>query len=355
MKKRKFTFYLGIPVIIIIAVFLFSGGAYIYWNTSSPAKTCYSCHEIQHSFATWSASAHRELNCFFCHGTALSEGFHSLKEKSRMVASHFTKKPFSEDITLNERQMNEMSFRCKSCHEQEYAMWLSGGHSLTYADVFLNENQNSAEQPNEDCFRCHGMFYSGNITSLIEPVSVSGPWKLVPKDHYGLPVIPCLSCHSVHTEGYPKNPPEYQNPEKIFYEKSDTYATAGIFNRQEHLFFNAEDLPQPGIFYKDRTLKTSGDPLVRICKQCHAPNVRHQAGTSDDRTPAGVHEGISCLACHEKHSNNSKRSCINCHPAISNCGLDVTAMNTSYADPESPNNIHFVSCKDCHAGIMRYE
>ena len=37
-----------------------------------------------------------------------------------------------------------------------------------------------------------------------------------------------------------------------------------------------------------------------------------------------------------------------CHPAISNCKLDVTKMNTSFKDPESPNNIHWVACTDCH-------
>ena len=54
------------------------------------------------------------------------------------------------------------------------------------------------------------------------------------------------------------------------------------------------------------------------------------------------------MACHETHSNNTKNSCKTCHPAISNCKIDVTKMNTSYADAKSPNNIHFVGCTDCH-------
>ncbi|HXX62253.1 MAG TPA: cytochrome c3 family protein, partial [Bacteroidota bacterium] len=74
----------------------------------------------------------------------------------------------------------------------------------------------------------------------------------------------------------------------------------------------------------------------------------HEAGTSDDRTPRGVHEGISCLACHENHSNASRSSCQNCHPAISNCQRDVTTMNTTFFDRKSPHNIHFVRCIDCH-------
>ena len=87
---------------------------------------------------------------------------------------------------------------------------------------------------------------------------------------------------------------------------------------------------------------------MRNCIQCHAPGASHQAGTSDDRTPRGVHEGLSCLDCHETHSNDARNSCNNCHPAVSNCNQDVTKMNTSYFDPNSPNNIHWVDCIDCH-------
>lgn len=335
-------------MVILLLSFLSLGGVYVYWNNSSPAKTCYSCHEIQHSYTSWSASAHRELHCISCHGTALSSGFHSLKEKSRMVMSHFLKN-YPEDIRLNEQQVVTMTERCKTCHQQEYAQWLSSGHSLSYADVFLNEKQNSKEQLNEDCLRCHGMFYEGNIASLVEPVSVIGPWKLLSENHFVMPVIPCLSCHSNHIQGYPKISPEYNAPDKVFYNKPDPYSKIGIFNRQEKKFILVDYLPQPKIFAGKRQVNTSQDPVVRNCKQCHAPNVWHQSGSSDDRTPTGVHEGISCMACHEKHSNNSKRSCKSCHPAISNCGLDVTTMNTSYASPESKNNIHFVSCESCHA------
>jgi hypothetical protein len=98
----------------------------------------------------------------------------------------------------------------------------------------------------------------------------------------------------------------------------------------------------------EQKVKVSDDIVMRNCIQCHAPNALHQAGTADDRTPRGVHEGLSCTACHEPHSNDAKNSCASCHPAISNCKLDVTKMNTSYADVKSVNNIHFVACANCH-------
>jgi hypothetical protein len=82
--------------------------------------------------------------------------------------------------------------------------------------------------------------------------------------------------------------------------------------------------------------------------QCHAPSVWHQAGSHDDKTPVGVHEGLSCRACHEPHSNFQRNSCNKCHPAISNCNLDVKTMNTSYFSPSSEHDIHSVACIDCH-------
>jgi hypothetical protein len=42
-------------------------------------------------------------------------------------------------------------------------------------------------------------------------------------------------------------------------------------------------------------------------------------------------------------------SCANCHPRLSNCGLDVEKMDTTFLKKESTHNIHFVKCVDCHA------
>ena len=68
----------------------------------------------------------------------------------------------------------------------------------------------------------------------------------------------------------------------------------------------------------------------------------------DDRTGIGVHEGISCLACHEKHGQQTRASCANCHPRLSNCGLDVEKMDTTFFSTSSKHNIHWVKCADCH-------
>ncbi|MFO7923517.1 MAG: multiheme c-type cytochrome [Bacteroidales bacterium] len=324
-------------------------GYYSYWNAAPPDRTCTSCHEIEQSYNMWASSAHRDINCIECHGTALSNGIHSLQEKMRMIFRHYSR-DFYDNISLNEEQVLAMNQTCRECHQAEYSAWLSGGHSVNYTHIFLDKEQNSSEQLNHDCLRCHGMFYEGDIYSLVEPVSTEGPWHLKDQHKAGQPVIPCLTCHSIHEDGIPKAGMEYAGSDEMHFRRMPGYSKAGLYDRNERMFLNASVMPKPVMYESERHLKVSDDPLMRLCIQCHAPDVWHQAGSMDDRTPTGVHEGISCLACHDSHSNSAVNACINCHPGTSNCGLDNMTMNTTYAFKDSPNNIHFVSCADCHEG-----
>jgi hypothetical protein len=74
-----------------------------------------------------------------------------------------------------------------------------------------------------------------------------------------------------------------------------------------------------------------------------------KVGSGDDRTTAGVHEGLSCFACHQGHGQKTRASCATCHPQLSNCGVNVEMMDTTFKSAQSPHNIHFVKCVDCHA------
>jgi hypothetical protein len=335
---------IGASLLVILAALLAS---YSGWNAASPATTCAQCHEISHSFDLWARSAHRNIACKDCHGTALSEGMHSLKEKAAMLFYHKSNLR-SEDVRISEDQRMEVMQRCITCHQIEYAKWNSGGHAVNYSEVFLNTSHNKAKVPYDDCLRCHGMFFDkGTIRNIIEPLDTEGPWKLKNESIALRPAIPCFACHEIHQSGFPGMRQKLKVPSVLHYSRIKKSFTA-LYYRRDSMYFPVSLLPIPTINYQSKAIKISDDVNQRLCTQCHAPNAFNIGSTGDDHTPRGVHEAISCLACHDSHSNSAIESCKNCHPAISNCKLDVEKMNTTYSDKESKNNIHFVSCTDCH-------
>lgn len=347
MKNKTIRNVARIFVLLFIALFVFAG-SYTWWNAANPEKTCASCHEITPSVGTWQTSAHQEISCFKCHGTALENGWHSLSEKAKMVFSHVGSKHYPDDIRMTEAQMLETMERCKNCHQNEYANWKASGHAATYEHVFLHETHNTTEQINYDCLRCHGMFYEGTVDDLVEPISIEGPWNLKDASKAKQATIPCMACHKMHSLGSPSKNPDFANPDNIFYSRSIQNNSVGFYSRHEKMHFDLKNLPIPVMLNGADTVKAPTDPVYRLCVQCHAPSAWHQASQGDDRTPRGVHEGLSCNACHEPHSNYQRNSCDNCHPAISNCGIDVQTMNTTFLSPSSPHDIHSVSCADCH-------
>ncbi len=332
-------------VILLFVVVLLA--SYSRWNAASPSKTCASCHEISHSVDLWTASTHRNIVCKECHGTALSEGIHSLKEKGAMLFHHNSKIK-TEDVKISEVQRLKVMERCVSCHQAEYAKWNSGGHAMNYSEVFLNTAHNKAETIYEDCLRCHGMFFDkGTVHDIVEPLDTLGPWKLKNVNLTDRPAIPCFSCHQVHQAGNPGKRPNFGTPSNLHYTRKKEILTS-FYYRRDSMYFPVASLVPQEINYQLKAVKISMDPNQSLCIQCHSPNAFNMGGTDDDRTPRGVHEGISCLACHDSHSNSATASCKSCHPAISNCKLDVEKMNTTYFDRSSKNNIHFVGCTDCH-------
>lgn len=318
-----------------------------YWHISAPQRICSSCHEIQTSHDTWRQSAHRDARCTDCHGTSLSSGLHSLRQNARRVLAHFSR-PQTENLRLTEEQVIAMLARCRRCHEREYAGWLSSGHSASYADIFLNDDHNQTELVMDDCLRCHGMFFEGTARDIVTPLSIKGPWKLVKPELANRPAIPCLACHRIHLKGSPAQEPDHSQPRTILYKQAFLIQEPSFYERREKTWFAISLLPRPAVLEGPRQVAMSGDGRQRLCYQCHAPGAEHQLGTGDDRTPRGVHEGLSCLACHAPHSMEVRRSCADCHPRLSNCGLDVEKMDTSYAKADTRHNIHTVACADCH-------
>jgi hypothetical protein len=317
--KNKNTGWLLMPL-AVTAVFLLSVvlGGLGYLEFMPPERTCVSCHEIRASHARWTNSVHRNVSCKACHGGS-ADSIHALRENAKRVFSHLTK-PRHDDIRLSEDQIIRMTRACQSCHEREFAHWSQGGHGTNYARIFMDPAHNGIEQMADDCLRCHGMFFEGNMSELAAPLDVKGPWRFKNPAMAGRPAIPCLACHQMPAPGEPFSRSRSEREEES---KRETNAPAfrrdaiAFYVRQEKAHIAIDDLMTPKIVHGGRSVKVSDDPRQRLCTQCHAPDAFGNAGSSDDRTPRGVHEGLSCAACHAPHSNNTRISCALCHPRFS--------------------------------------
>jgi hypothetical protein len=194
------------------------------------------------------------------------------------------------------------------------------------------------------------MHFEGSIEDIVTPGDVRGPWRLKKSDLAEQPTIPCMACHSIHRFGEPSSKPG----ERAGAKQSKVRPSLALYDRRSRMHVQVEQLPIPAVLDKQQPVKTSPDPRQGLCYQCHAPLSSRAIGSGDDRTPMGVHEGLSCLACHQGHQQNTRASCANCHPRFSNCGLDVEKMDTTFANVKSRRDVHMVKCIDCHSsGVPR--
>ena len=345
-KKRRLFWPFRLFLWLLLIMSLGTAGGLGYFQFAPPEKTCLSCHEIHDAYDRWSVSSHRDVDCKACHGGSLTTGIHGLVENAQRVVGHFQAESRT-DIRLDEEQVVRMQDACRACHASEFAAWQQGGHAATYADIYLDETHNRTEQLSNDCLRCHGMFFAGRIDDLVTPVDTQGPWRLVEARRQLWPTIPCLACHEVHRDSPRLADRAEGSPEALV-------DAVSFYHRYEKEHFSTHILPDPRLTWQGQPVRLSSDRRQRVCIQCHAPESSEHAGTSDDKTPRGVHEGVSCLACHHPHTNDATASCATCHPVISNCGIDVTTMDTSFASAQSGHDIHFVACGDCHTdGVPR--
>jgi hypothetical protein len=340
---------LVVTLLVVAAILSVPTLSFVYESGGSAA--CARCHEIAPMAAKWLASSHRNVACARCHGDALTlePAFHMTN--ANRVVTHWTGK-VPERPRLKLKDVFAILERCRTCHPNEYAAWAAGPHAVQYKDIFLDKQHNRDRRLMDDCLRCHAMHFEGGIRDLVTPIDNKGPWKLLREDLAQKPAIPCLTCHSVHKQG---------EPQKLHVRKAGLsrnepvfLPSLALFDRRESAPVDAQLLPVPVVYDNQRPIRMSRDPRQGLCYQCHAPLANMQYNSGDDRTPVGVHEGLSCFSCHDKHRQTTRASCATCHPRLSNCNRDVETMDTTFFNKQSRRNIHFVTCAECHPkGIPR--
>ena len=337
--------YLWTAAAAVVALLLLLPASSVYYR-STAGGGCAGCHEIRESYDLWRQSTHRSISCSACHGDSLTSNVSFHMDNARRLVRH-AQGEVPEQIRIKGLDVVRMMERCKSCHRQEFADWQAGPHGSTFSTIFLDAKHNRERLLMDDCLRCHGTYYEGGIRQLVAPLDTQGPWKLIDAQWEKQPAIPCFACHQMHRRGEPLRKPLQARPRASTGEEIQRPSLA-LFERRELQHVAAIDLPLPQMRDKDRAVKMSPDPRQALCYQCHAPLAARQVGSGDDRTAIGVHEGISCLACHQKHGQTTRASCASCHPRLSNCGLDVEKMDTTFLSPRSKHNIHFAKCAGCH-------
>jgi Cytochrome c554 and c-prime len=333
------------PLLVALLAILLLPGASLYYSYSG-GTSCARCHEIWQPYRDWHESAHRNVPCSECHGDVLTldAGFH-LKNIGQLAAHLRGQVP--EQVRLKTDDVLKIGARCAKCHREEFADWSAGPHGATYSQIFLDKDHNQRRRLMDDCLRCHAMHFDGSIRDLVTPIDTKGPWRLVDPKLAEQPAIPCLACHQMHRYGMPLARPAAKADDAGPREEINRPSVA-LFDRRQQDYISLANLPLPQMHEGPRPIKISSDQRQALCYQCHAPEAGGQVGSGDDRTPVGVHEGLSCFACHEKHGQKTRASCATCHPQLSNCGLNVETMDTTFKSAKSPHNIHTVKCADCH-------
>lgn len=333
------------PLLVALCAIFLLPGAGLYYQYSG-GRSCARCHEIWQPYRDWHESSHRKIACAECHGDVmtLDAGFHV--RNLRQLAAHLRGR-VPEQVRLKTEDILEIERRCANCHREEYADWSAGPHSATYSKIFLNKDHNQKILLMDDCLRCHSMHFQGSIRDLVTPLDRKGPWKLLDSKLADRPAMPCLTCHQMHRHGALLARPAVQaddaGPRQDIFRPS-----VALFDRRQQQYVPLAHLPLPQMYEGKRPIKISPDQRQALCYQCHAPDATAQIGSADDRTPIGVHEGLSCFACHEKHGQTTRASCTTCHPQLSNCGINVETMDTTFKSAKSHHNVHTVKCIDCH-------
>jgi hypothetical protein len=321
--------------VVVLCGLLAIPAADLYYR-STRGEGCARCHEIRPNLDSSRSSTHRKLNCTDCHTS-------TTRTNLRRVTTHFFGEP-PEQIHLQTADVWLMMEKCIGCHQQEHARWSAGKHSATYERLFANQDHNQKRQLMDDCLRCHGMHFEGSINDVVEPLDTRGPWKIKDASLAVRPAMPCLTCHVVHRNGMPLKKAD----QRVAVKEELFRPSLGLFDRRARVNLGTDVLPLPIMYDGERLVKMSPERRQALCYQCHAPLASGHVGSGDDRTPMGVHEGLGCLSCHEKHNQNTRQSCAGCHPRLSNCGIDVEKMDTTFANLSSKHNVHWVKCIDCH-------
>jgi hypothetical protein len=285
---------------------------------------------------TWTTSAHRNLDCKECHGSAFTTDLEMHRTNFRHLYYQVSGR-IPDRVRRTGRSIGSPPMRAQA--RGTAGQFTAGGHSVGYGRILHSTKHNTRMLVMDDCLRCHGMFVDGNVTTVVAPIDTRGPWTLVQADWQDRPSIPAwrvTRCTAPTRLRRSPTTPTRGDP----HQRSAATTTLAFYDRRGGHVPLVVAVPQ--MTTKGRAVKMSPDVRQAMCYQCHAPEATHEVGTADDRTAIGVHEGISACGA-TRPTPRRARPCANCHPSQSNC-TSTTRMDTTLSIP-SAYTTPLVSCQ----------
>ncbi len=334
-----------IGALLVAAVVLLVPGASLYYETGS-GRRCTSCHEMQAVYDQWHSSPHRGIACEKCHGGALTLDASFHRNNAQRAWTHL-RGELPEQVRFPGKDVPAMVGQCQSCHRQEFASWQAGPHSATYTRIFLDKKHNTGNMLMDDCMRCHGAYFEGGIGDLVSPVDRKGPWRIVRGELANTPSMPCLVSPGT-SPGTAVAEDRCGRPRSRSV-AGNRAAVAGLL-RPPHTGLHPTCGPAPA-HDAGRNAHSKDEPRSTPGAVLSVPRATGEHAGGKRRRSHGIGrpiEGIGCLGCHTQHGQQTRASCASCHPKVSNCGLDVEKMDTTFRSTDSKHNIHWVKCSGCH-------
>lgn len=118
----------------LIGVLIFGAGL----SYADKPEFCGSCHSMQHVYATWQNSSHRQFTCGDCHlpHDSLVYKYYVKGENGMRHTYHETIRDYPDAIPFTETAGNIANKNCLRCHA-----YVVGNTTLAHGD--------------DDCTRCH--------------------------------------------------------------------------------------------------------------------------------------------------------------------------------------------------------
>jgi len=329
-----------VAVLVTAGIVTVASGMDIYHRTEG-AQFCGSCHEMQHNFATWQASHHKDIRCVDCHANPGLSGWLSAKLGGvRQLGKHITAAKI-DDIHMKDIHRQVVNNNCSRCHKDAVKNKDIRGIRIAHA---------KHRKLTKNCISCHTRAFAhpdpkGKMAANKSKAAAKTIAKKIAKSgastgavmDYEPPVstrVETRACHNCH-DGKSKlgktvafAAVDAKNCQKCHMDTKMANSHGG----DEHTCKSCHSVSKG-----NKHFAFSKKEAVKICAKCH----------EFKETLASAHKPFKtgqCLSCHrvmrpqQLHLTSAKPSaqtCLSCHKKLQAKLKKGAKELTGFADDDS--------------------